>query len=510
MSETGKAPSGPDLAAGVPLTDIPPSGVLVGHVDGAPVLLARLDDGFFAVAGACTHYGGPLSEGLVADGVVQCPWHHACFSLRTGAALAAPAFAGLATWQVEVVGNHAFVRGKTEATPPRPAAVTGVAGPDRIVIVGGGAAAFAAAEKLRGLGFEGTLTVLSRDADAPCDRPNLSKDYLAGTASEDWIPLQSPEFYREQRIDLRLDCEVVEIDVAARQVLTRSGERHAYDELLIATGAEPVRIPLAGFDRPNVYSLRTLADARAIIAAVGGAKSVALIGAGFISLEAAASLRARGLEVHVIAREAVPMERVLGRELGQAITRLHQDQGVVFHFQRNVQAFDGRQLTLDDGTTIAADFVVVGIGVKPRIELAQKAGLAVHDGVLVNEFLQTSVAHVYAAGDVARFPYGTDTGRIEHWVVAQRQGQLAAANMLGLGQRYDAVPFFWTHHYDLELRYVGHAESWDEIRVEGSIAQRDCTARFVRDGKLLAAACIGRDLECLQIEAELRAAARVA
>ncbi|MEO5559352.1 MAG: FAD-dependent oxidoreductase, partial [Dokdonella sp.] len=334
MSETDNVPSGPDLAAGVPAEDVPQSGLLAGHVGGSPVLLARLDGGFFAVSGSCTHYGGPLAEGLVADGVVQCPWHHACFSLRTGAALTAPAFAALSTWQVEVIDARVFVRGEPRTHTANATTTATAAGIDRIVILGGGAAAFAAAEKLRGLGFNGTLTLLSNDADAPCDRPNLSKDYLAGTASEDWIPLQSPDFYREQRIDLRLDCEVVEIDIAARTVLTRAGERHPYDKLLIATGAAPVRMTLADLDRPNVVSLRTLADARRIIAAATRAKSVAMIGAGFISLEAAASLRARGLQVHVIAREAVPMERVLGRELGQAITRLHQEHGVEFHFQR--------------------------------------------------------------------------------------------------------------------------------------------------------------------------------
>ncbi len=502
MSGSEASPSGPDLAKGVFLADIPAAGVLVGHVDGAPVLLAQLEDGLFAVDGACTHYGGPLAQGRIAEGVVYCPWHHACFSLRTGAALTAPAFAALSTWRADIEGDRVFVREKSELATAKPAATTATQ-PTRIVIVGGGAAGFAAAERLRGLGYKGTLTMLSADADAPCDRPNLSKDYLAGTASADWIPLQPPEFYRDRNIDLHLACEVVEIDTVARNVATRSGERFPYDKLLLATGAEPVRMSVRGFDRPNVFALRTLADARAIIDKVGTAKAVVMIGAGFISLEAAAALRTRGLDVHVIAREQIPMARVLGPELGSAITRLHQQQGVVFHFQRNAQGFDGQAVTLDDGSIIAADCVIVGIGVKPRIELAQKAGLSLSDGVLVNERLQTSASDVFAAGDVARFPYVTELSRVEHWVVAERQGQVVAANMLGLAQRFDAVPFFWTHHYDLELRYVGHAQTWDEIRIDGSIEARDCTARFFRDGMLLAAACIGRDMECLQIEAEL-------
>ena len=284
---------------------------------------------------------------------------------------------------------------------------------------------------------------------------------------------------------------------------TRSGERFGYDALLIATGAEPIRIRAADFERPNVYALRSLGDARAIIAAAGNAKTVVMIGAGFISMEAAAALRARGLDVHVVARENVPMARVFGDELGGAITRLHREQGVVFHVGRTVQGFDGRSVTLDDGSAIATDFVVVGIGVKPRAELALEAGLAVRDGILVDARLRTSAAQVFAAGDVARFPRGADSSRIEHWVVAERQGQVAAANMLGLDQPFDDVPFFWTHHYDLEVRYVGHADSWDEARIDGSIAKRDCTARFFRNGQLLAAASIGRVFENLEIAAEL-------
>lgn len=503
MSANEAAPSGPDFCIGVLLAEIPATGVLAGHVDGAAVLLVQLDDRLFAVDGACTHYGAPLVEGRFADGVVHCPWHHACFNLRTGAVLTAPAFASLATWRVDIEGDRVFVREKADAGLTARAETAPAVVPTRIVIVGGGAAGFAAAEKLRALGYEGTLTVLSDDADAPCDRPNLSKDFLAGRASEDWIPLQSAAFYRDSKIDLHLGCEVVGIDTVARSVETRSGQRFAYDRLLLATGAEPVRMPVPGFDLPNVFALRTLADARAIIERVGAARTVVMIGAGFISLEAAAALRTRGLEVHVVAREEIPMARVLGSELGSAITRLHQQHGVVFHFERSAQGFDGQTVTLDDGSTISADFVIVGIGVKPRMELARNAGLSVRDGVLVDAQLRTSVDGIFAAGDVARFPYAMDSSRIEHWVVAQRQGQVAASSMLGLASAFDAVPFFWTHHYDLELRYVGHATSWDDIRLDGSIEERDCTVRFYQGGSLLAAACIGRDLECLQIEAEL-------
>lgn len=505
MSENDAAPSGPDLGLGVAIADVPQIGVLAGHVEGEAVLLSRKGDAFFAVSGTCTHYGAPLAHGRFDDDSVRCPWHHACFSLRSGEALAAPAFAALACWRVEVVDGRVFVRAKIASGPPA-AAHAASAQPARIVVVGGGAAAFAAADKLRRLGFAGSLTLLSNDSAAPCDRPNLSKDYLAGSASADWIPLQPDSFYREHKIDLRLGCEVTAIDVQGRSVALRSGETLSYDALLIATGAEPVRMPAPGFDRPNVFALRTLADADAIIAAAANARSVVFIGAGFIGLEAAAALRARGLDVHVVAREAVPMERVFGAELATGIADVHQANGVAWHRQRSATQFDGSIVTLDDGARLAADFVVVGIGVKPRTALASAAGLAVKDGIVVDRYLQTSAAQVFAAGDVARFARGDESLRIEHWVVAERQGQVAAANLLGLRKAFADVPFFWTHHFDLEVRYVGHAEKWDEVRIDGSVAARDCTAQFFRDGRLLAAASIGRDGENLAIGAQLRRA----
>jgi NADPH-dependent 2,4-dienoyl-CoA reductase/sulfur reductase-like enzyme/nitrite reductase/ring-hydroxylating ferredoxin subunit len=505
MEQTDTTPTGPDLAKGVPMASVPPDGLLAGHVDGTPVLLTRLDDGFHAVSGTCTHYGAPLADGLVVHDEIHCPWHHACFSLRTGTALRAPAFAPLATWHTEVIGDTVFVRAQEQA--PRSSLPRPRLQPERIVIVGGGGAGFAAVERLREMGFTGALTMLSADSATPCDRPNLSKDYLAGTAPEDWIPLQDPQFYAQRRIDLRLECEVTAIDTASRHVLTASGERFAYDALLIATGAEPRRLPVPGFDRPNVFTLRSLADARAIIAACTQATSVAFIGAGFIGMEAAAALRARGLEVHVVAPEEVPMERALGREVGSFITSLHREQGVVFHLGTSAKSFDGSVLTLEDGTRVPADLLIVGAGVAPRTQLATAAGMDVRDGILVDARLRTSIPGIYAAGDVARYRTGAELVRVEHWVHALRQGQTAAMNMLGSERAFTDVPFFWTHHYGLDVRCTGHASGWDEIRIDGAPDRRDFTARYFRTGKLIAATSVGRDLENLSLEAQLQASA---
>ena len=502
MAQTDTPATGPDLAKGVPYSSVPAGGMLAGHVDGAPVLLSRFEDGVHAVGGSCSHYGAPLGEGLVVDGEIHCPWHHACFSLRTGAALRAPAFTPLGRWRTEVVCDTVFVRAQDDSTlPPSPAPGNQ---PGRIVIIGGGAAGFAAAERLRSLGFSGALTMLSADDSPPCDRPNLSKDYLAGTAPEDWIPLQGPDFYAAHRIDLRLGCNVAAIDTASRHVQTGTGERFAWDALLIATGAEPRRLPVPGFDRPKVFALRSLADARAIIAACADATSVVFIGAGFIGLEAAGALRTRGLAVHVVAPEAAPMARILGPRIGGFLVGLHREQGVVFHLRAVARAFDGSVITLEDGSRIPADVVIVGAGVSPRTRLAAEAGIAVQDGIVVDACLRTSVPGIHAAGDVARYPHGDDHIRVEHWVHAQRQGQLAATNMLGGTRPFTDVPFFWTHHQGVDLRFTGVAQGWDGIRVDGQPSRRDFTARYYRGDELIAAASVGRDLENLSIEAGLR------
>ncbi|MBA3812341.1 MAG: FAD-dependent oxidoreductase [Caulobacteraceae bacterium] len=499
MDASQAKPVGPDLSQGVPLADVPFAGALAGHVGGDPVLLIRRSDGLFAVGGACTHYGGPLGEGLVVGDTVRCPWHHACFDLRSGEALSAPAFDALDRWKVEVEGERAFVRERLGPTPAAPASTD--AHPARIVIVGGGAAGFAAAEMLRRRGYGGALTLLSADPAPPCDRPNLSKDYLAGTAPEDWIPLKPEAFYAEHAIDLRLGVEVERIDIAAREAVANSGERFGYDALLLATGAEPIRLMGPGFERPNVHLLRTLTDARAIIAAAAQVRVVAVVGASFIGLEVAASLRARGLEVHVVAPEGIPLERVMGPEIGRFIRALHEGKGVRFHLGQSVESFDGERLSLAGGSEIAADAVVLGVGVRPRTQLAVGAGLTVDDGVIVDRAMRTSAPGVYAAGDIARYPDPlTGQGaRTEHWVSAERQGQIAARNMLGEDAAPSAAPFFWSNHYDLAIRYAGHAPDWDAVEIDGDLEARDATARYFKAGRLVAAASIGRDRENLEI-----------
>jgi NADPH-dependent 2,4-dienoyl-CoA reductase/sulfur reductase-like enzyme/nitrite reductase/ring-hydroxylating ferredoxin subunit len=498
--------NGPDLTQGVTLADFKDD-KLAGHVGDQDVLLVRSGPDIFAINAYCTHYHGPLADGVVEDGCIRCPWHHARFDLRTGEAVRAPAFDALDIWQVERNGDRITVRRKAD----RPAAPTPkrATEPGQIVIVGGGAAGFAAAEMLRRRQFGGRVVMLSSDAVAPVDRPNLSKDYLAGSAPEDWLPLRPDDFYQDAGIDLRLGAEVTAIEPQAHRVTLTNGERIAYDRLLLATGAEPVRLPLPGASPSQVHLLRSLADCRAIIAAAATAKRALVIGASFIGLEVAAALRARDIEVQVVAPEKRPMERILGAEMGDAIRALHEEHGVVFHLEDTVASLDGRRATLKSGGTLDVDLVIAGVGVRPRLALAEQAGLALDRGVKVNAYLQSSAPDIYAAGDIARWPdpHSGDDIRVEHWVVAERQGQVAALNMIGETTRFDAVPFFWSQHYDVPVNYVGHAEGWDTIAVEGSIKDRDCVVRYQRQGRTLAIASLYRDIASLQAEIEMERAA---
>ena len=503
MSEPSK-PTGPDLAQGIPLDDLADGGMIGGHVGEEPVLLARRGDEFFAIGSSCSHYGGPLADGLVVADTVRCPWHHARFSLRTGEAVAAPAFNPVSCWRVHKRDGKAWVGEKIEPTEQRSTAKARNASEnaERVVIVGGGAAAFATAEMLRREGFAGSVTLLSADDAAPYDRPNCSKDYLAGNAPEDWIPLKPPEFYREHAIEIVLGTDVTGIDIKAHQVAIAGGRNVAFDKLVLATGAEPIRLDIPGANEPHVHTLRSLGDARAIIAHAKQAQRVVVVGASFIGLEVAASLRARELEVHVVAPERRPMERVLGPEFGDFIRALHEEHGVVFHLEETVTAIEGKNVRLKGGKTLPADLVIVGIGVRPRIQLAEQAGLTIDRGVVVNAYLETSAPGIYAAGDIARWPdpHSGEPLRIEHWVVAERQGQTVARNILGRRERFADVPFFWSQHYDLPINYVGHAEKWDALEIEGDIKARDCLVRYRRDGKLLAVASIYRDVDSLKEE----------
>jgi apoptosis-inducing factor 3 len=505
--------SKPDFRNGIGIQDLPDGTIMQGRVDSEEAILVRRGEDYFAVGAQCTHYHAALASGLVVGDTIRCPQHHACFDLRTGEALRAPALNPIACWRAERVVDKVFVREKVTASTQQTvrSSVDAKTTPASVLIVGGGAAGLAAADMLRRQGYSGPVTMVSADDSPPYDRPNLSKDFLAGNAPADWIPLATPEYYSERSIELVLDSRVGSIDVAQKRVCLENGTALGFGALLIATGADPVQLPIPGSgDLPRHY-LRTFADSRAIVAAAQSAKRVAVVGASFIGLEVAASLRERGIEVHVIGPEQVPLERVMGREVGSFVRELHESHGVVFHLGNSVARIDGSCITLSDTSTLEADFAVLGVGVRPAIALAEKAGLAIDRGIAVNEFLETSVPNIFAAGDVARWPdpHSGDRIRVEHWVVAERQGQVAALNMLGRRLPFDAVPFFWSQHYDVTINYVGHAEMWDAVEINGTLAARDCTVTYRKNGRTLAVATLSRDLESLRAEREMESKGRI-
>jgi NADPH-dependent 2,4-dienoyl-CoA reductase/sulfur reductase-like enzyme/nitrite reductase/ring-hydroxylating ferredoxin subunit len=519
MAEHSDELTGPDLTQGIEISSASPGQLIAGHAFGEPVLLVHVEPNWFAVGGKCTHYGAPLAEGVLVSETIRCPWHHACFELRNGAASCAPALNDLPSYTVLVENNIVRVTGKRGQNWPRGGdqRPRGSRAPEKVLldespglkpssvfIVGASAAGIACAEMLRREAYRGRITLVDRDPDAPYDRPNLSKDYLAGNAPEEWLPLHPREFFNDQKITILSGVEAQGIDTGSRTVRLGDGSVHKYGALLIATGASPIRLAIKGGER--ISYLRTLTDCRGIIARINGARRAVVIGASFIGLEVAASLVTRGLEVHVVAPEALPLKRVLGTELGELIRSVHEQRGVVFHFGRTVKAIEGEAAILDDDTRLDADMVIAGVGVRPNLELAERAGLLLDDGIAVNEFLETSVDNVFAAGDVARWPdaYSDARLRVEHWVVAERQGQVVARNMLGHRDMFDDIPFFWSAHYDkLSIRYTGHVEHWDETRIDGDVTKLDCAVSYLVAGKRKAMATINRDRQSLETEVEM-------
>lgn len=499
----------PDLTTGFPVGDLNDGAMIQGKVGEEDVILARHADEFFAVGANCTHYHAPLAQGLIVGDELRCPLHHACFSLRTGMALCAPAFDAIPRWRVERVGDSVFVREKLPALAQYPEANASKPphSPSSIVITGGGAAGLAAADMLRRKGYVGPITMVSADDSAPYDRPNVSKDYLQEPIPDEWMNLRVPDFYREHKIDLILNSRVASIDVRQKQIQMQDGKTCNFGAVLLATGAEPVKLPIPGARDSNVFYVRTWRDARALVKRIGSAKQVVVVGASFIGLEVAASLRSRGLEVHVVAPESQPFERTLGTEVGSFFRALHESHGVVFHLGKTVTRVDGNQATLSDGTNLQTDFLVLGVGVRPSVSLAEQAGLKIDRGIEVDEYLETSAPGVFAAGDIARWPdpHSGQHIRVEHWVVAERQGQVAARNILGYRERYGAVPFFWTQQFGVSLRYVGHAENWDAVEIDGSLDAKNCAVSYKQSGKTVAVATIERDIQSLEFEAALQA-----
>ena len=495
---------GPDLREGVPESAIVEGVPFPGHVGAKPVILVRCGKEVFGIGATCTHYGGPLAEGLVVGDTVRCPWHHARFSLRTGEAIGAPALTPQVCYEVARRGGSVAVRRVKAKVPARVSrrAPARKGEPRSVAIVGAGAAGTCAAQELRRLGYTGEVALIDRDPHAPYDRPNLSKDFLSGALTAKSLPLHPRPFFKARRVELLLGRNITHLDASRRRITFADGSRRQFGAIVLALGADPVHIEIPGEKGPPIHYLRTLDDSRAIIKAAKGARRAVLVGASFIGLEVAAALRARKIDVHVVGLEQRPLERVLGAEFGDFIRTLHEEHGVVFHLGTNVSLTGPGHVVLEGGARLDADFIVAGIGVRPSTALAEEAGLKVDKGVVVDAFLETASKGIFAIGDIARWPSSRDGGlvRIEHWVLAERQGQAVARTIMGERKPFRDVPFFWSQHYDLSINYVGHADRWDRIERDGTFAGRDCTVRYRAGGKLLAMASIFRDRESLEAE----------
>jgi 3-phenylpropionate/trans-cinnamate dioxygenase ferredoxin reductase component len=358
-------------------------------------------------------------------------------------------------------------------------------------IVGAGLAGAKAAQTLREEGFEGRIVLIGAEHERPYERPPLSKDYVRGEAERDTVHVHEASFYSDNQIELRVGESVVHVDPGHRELELDSGERLAYDRLLLTTGAEPRRLSIPGSELAAIHALRTLADSDALRERLDAGGRLVVIGAGWIGAEIAASARMRGVDVTVIAPGAVPLQRVLGAEVGAIYRDIHRDHGVELRLGTSVVAFEGHgtveRVHTDDGQAIDCDAVVVGIGARPRTELAVKAGLAVENGILVDGRLQTSVPGIFAAGDVANQLHPRlGRLRIEHWDNALHQGPAAARNMLGARQGYERSPYFFSDQYDVGMEYSGHATGWDRVVFRGDVAAREFIAFWLREGRVLA------------------------
>ncbi len=460
--------------------------------DGAKVLLARSGGRCHAVGATCPHAGGPLNEGVLHDGAVLCPWHKAAFRLDNGRCVAPPAVDDLLRFDLRVDAGRLLLGPVGPSAP-----VQEDPDPRTMVILGAGAAGTAAAQALREEGFGGRVVLVGREDRLPYDRTVLSKYDLSGKKGGEKTPLHVAEFYERRRIERRV-AEVAAIDPAARRVTFTDGATLTYDAALLASGGKPRRLKVAGADLPGVFVLRSPDDVAAILARVVTARRVVVVGSGFIGMEVAASLRERGLAVTVVAPGAVPLEKQLGLEVGAVFQRVHERAGIEFRLRDEVVALEGEGQVqfakLRSGATLAADLVVVGLGVAPATDMLQGVVPRKDGGVDTDARLGIADG-LYAAGDIAAFPYGSkgDRIRVEHWRVAMQQGRVAALNMLGRDAVFDAVPYFWTIHFMKRLDYVGHAESWDEVAIDGDLKKPEFSAFYVKGGSVQAVAGWGRD-----------------
>ncbi|MCB9296778.1 MAG: FAD-dependent oxidoreductase [Lewinellaceae bacterium] len=487
------------------ISDLENGGMKSAKVGETDVLLAKVDGKFYALYGKCTHYGASLADGVLNGRRLVCPWHHACFDVKTGRHLEACGIDGLPTYDLRIEGEDVIVRvpGDSPDRVPNILARPEPANGKSYAIIGGGAAAAYAAEGMREAGFTGRIALINAEEELPYDRPNCSKEYLQGEAPEAWMPLRPESFYKEHDITLLKGHRVNKVDTGGKKIHFEKGEPLAYDKLLIATGATPRQLSVRGAGSSNVRTLRSLRDSRELRELGRGADKVAIVGSSFIGLECAMSLKHLDCEVTVVAPEEVPFARIWGKAVGQRIRKWHEEAGVQFRLGRKVKQIytqgDVSTLELDDGSQLTANLVLAGIGVQPATGFLDSLETEQDGGIRVDEYLQAA-PDIYAAGDIAHYPYRGEPARIEHWKVACQQGRVAGMNMAGARLKYQAVPFFWSAQQDKVLGYVGHVKDYDETIVEGDLDGDSFLVHYVKDGAIRATLSLFRDAESCAIQ----------
>jgi NADPH-dependent 2,4-dienoyl-CoA reductase/sulfur reductase-like enzyme/nitrite reductase/ring-hydroxylating ferredoxin subunit len=482
--------------------------VVVGETK---VLVVRLKGRFYAIGAECTHYGGPLIDGALSGRRVVCPWHQAVFDVMTGNLEEPPALDAQPCYEVRVEDGDVILKVPDAAENRRtPTMVRRDPADSRtFVILGAGAAGNAAAETLRQDGFQGRILMITGEQHLPYDRPNLSKGYLSGEAGPDALPWRTAEFYQDHDIEVLLGQSVTQVDPRRKTLTFADGNSLAYDALLLATGGLPRQLDLPGEKFPNVLTLRSVNDADAIIGAAKPASRVVVIGAGFIGMEAAASLTKRGLPVTVVGSRPVPLERQLGAEIGKMLQEVHAEHGVAFRLGRTAVRLEGngraQAVVLDDSDTLPADLVLVGLGINPATQMLTGVELNPDGSVSVDSHMRVTDG-LYAAGDLARFPDWRDGApiRIEHWRLAEQHGRVAAHNMAGRPVEYSGVPFFWSEQFDLFLQYVGYASAWDAVLIHGDVQTRNFLAYYVKDNRVLAAVGLQHDRQLAALSELMR------
>ncbi|BAU63662.1 putative rubredoxin reductase [Stanieria sp. NIES-3757] len=483
-------------------------------VDDSQILLAKIKGKFYATGAFCTHYGAPLAKGVLHGERVVCPWHNACFKMTNGNLQEPPALDNLPSFPVRIEGENVLVKLPekiSDGCTPKMSNYDPEKDRRVFVILGAGSAGSAAAETLRQEGFQGKIILISQEANLPYDRTKLSKNYLQGKASEDSLPLRSCEFYQEYEIELRFGQPVTKVDTFTKTITLADNATFTYDALLVATGGKARKLNVPGSDLDNVFTLRQVEDAQHILNTVKQAKQAVIIGSSFIAMEAAASLRQQGIEVTVVSPSSVPFAKILGEEVGKMFQQLHEEKGVKFYLKTKVTELQGNgkvaTVVLDNGERIDTDLVLVGIGVEPITDYLIGVELAEDRSIPVSEYLQAAAPDLYAAGDIATFPYapiGKPT-RIEHWRLAAQHGRIAAYNMVNpRPTKFDSIPFFWSGQYDLKLRYVGHATEWDQVVIDGDLKEQKFLAFYVKDRRILAVAGCGRDRDIAAIAELMR------